>query len=240
MNAVSFPDALTRFRADRASDRLHRGIWRGTVDGNEVVCMMGSVVAGANSTKDCVTAGWPEWLVDLNVSLFDAEVGADDETTAAFNFAERLFTATSRPFDPDRARGLFLIARLEAGEHSALKSLRLNPVDADWWRNCEASVLNVAALIRRKLDGEDVSAELNATRAAAYAAAFAAAFAAARAARAADAAAYAATYAARAAAYAAADAADAAARAATYAARVAARADLVEAITESRITEVAQ
>lgn len=127
---------------------------------------------------------------------------------------------------PQSMKDAFLIRRLDTGDYSALKSLRLNPVDADWWRNCEAAIVRVVDLLQRRIAGEDVAEEMIAARAAADAAraaaraaydaasaaaddAYAAAYAAASAA--ADAAAYAA-YAAYAAAYAA-DAADAAAKA---------------------------
>jgi hypothetical protein len=106
------------------------------------------------------------------------------------------------PRDYDRGRDLFLIRRLDDGEHSALKLLRLNPVDADWWRDCEAAIVRVADLLRRRLAGEDVVDEMKAAASAAYAA-----------------------YAASAAADA---AADATARAAAYAA---ARADLIAALS---------
>ena len=120
---------------------------------------------------------------------------------------------------PQSMKDAFLIRRLDDGDYSALKSLRLNPVDADWWRDCEAAIVRVADLLRRRIDGEDVAKEMSAAayaaRAAAYATAYAAAYAAARAAadaayaaaRAAADAAYAAAYATADAAYAAADAA---------------------------------
>ena len=108
----------------------------------------------------------------------------------------------------------FLIRRLDTGDYSALKSMRLNPVAADWWRDCEAAILRVVDLLRRRMAGEDVSSDMEPAANAAYAAADAAAYAA-------DAAAYAAYAAARAAAEAAAYAADAAAYAAYAAARAA-------------------
>ena len=77
----------------------------------------------------------------------------------------------------------FLIRRLDTGDYSALKSLRINPVDADWWRDCEAAIVRVADLLRRRIDGEDVAKEMSAANAA-DAAADAAAYAADAAARA--------------------------------------------------------
>jgi hypothetical protein len=224
------PTAADKLRAAIEAGTLKAGSWG---DGTHTVCMMSALVNGATGTDACVTAGWPKWLADLNVTLFDADVGAEDEDAARAGFALTVAELVQTPRDYDKARDLFLIRRLDDGDHSALKSLRLNPVDGDWWRDCEASIVRVADLLRRRVAGEDVADEMKvATRAvadaaarAAYAAADAAARAADAAADAADAAARAAAYAAaRAAAYAAARAADAAAYAAARAADAAARA----------------
>ena len=217
-------NASAKIRAAIDSGKLKHGSWG---DGNSTVCMMSAIVKGADSESACATAGWPQWLAGLNVYLFDANVGAVDESAARNCFALRIAELVQTQRDYDRARDLFLIRRLDAGDHSALKSLRLNPVGADWWRNCESAVLRVADLLRRRLAGEDVVDEMNAAAADAADAA--------RAADAADTAAYAAY-----AAYAAADAraADAAAYAAADAAAVAdatARADLIQAIEESSL-----
>ena len=206
--------AADKLRAAIDAGKLKAGSWG---DGTHAVCMMSALVSGADSTKACVTAGWPEWLAALNVYLFDANVGADDEQKARAEFALRIAELVQTPRDYDKARDLFLIRRLDDGEYSAIKSLRWKPIDADWWRDCESAIIRVAGLLRRRVAGEDVAKEMDAARAAAYDAAYAAA----RAARAAYAAADAAAYAA----YAAADAARAAARAAAYdAAYAAARA----------------
>ena len=191
------PTAADKLRAAIEAGTLKAGSWG---DGNHTVCMMSALVRGAKMPSDCVTAGWPEWLVSLNISLFDARVGAADESAARAEFALRVAELVQAPRDYEKARDLLLTRRLDEGEHSALKSLRLNPVDADWWRNCEAAIVRGADLLRRRVAGEDVVDGMKA--------------------------AYAAAGAARAAAYAA--AADAAADAA-YAARAAARADLIAA-----------
>ena len=202
------PTAADKLRAAIEVKKLKAGSWG---DGTHAVCMMSALVPGADSTAACVTAGWPKWLVDLNVYLFDAEVGADDEGAARAEFALRVAELVQTPRDYDKARDLFLIRRLDDGDHSALKSLRVNPVDADWWRDCEAAVLRMADLLRRRVAGEDVAEEMKA------------------AARAADAAADAAYFAAHAA-YLAARAAAAAYSAASSAAYAAARADLIIAL----------
>ena len=252
MTSIHFPDALPRLEEAIRKGIQRRGEWG---DGNDAVCMMSAAepsAAGEGGTDACVTAGWPEWLVNLNVRLFDADVGADDEDVAAFDYARGVLQACRSPFDPDRARDLFLIRRLDTGDYSALKSLRLNPVDADWYRRCERAVTRVVGLLRMRLDGANVEAEMKAARAEAWSVraeawsvvAYAAAAAgaaeasadAARAAAAAGAADAAAAAAADAAGAAAADA-DAAAAAAAAGAAAASRADLIASITEAQIEE---
>ena len=228
MTYISFPSAPGAIRHAIETGKLKAGDWG---DGTNAVCMMSAIVSGARSTDACVTSGWPKWLVDLNVYLFDANVGAEDEAKASSQFALDVAMAVSKPFDADKARDLFLIKRLDTGDHSALKSLRMNMVDADWWRDCEAAVLRVVDLLNRRLAGEDVDEEMeraaNAARVAASSAIYGSVHATASHATAADAAhAAAAAYSTVATAAYASDAADDAAGAA-------ARADLIEAITAS-------
>lgn len=211
----SQPDAAKRI----AHANLRSGSWGGT----DAVCMMSALVSGANSTDDCVTAGWPRWLADLNVSLFDADTGADDKDAARRQFAMDVALAVQTPRDTDKARDLFLIALLERSKFHDTAGVTQPVID----------------LLHRRIAGEDMRVEMKAAAADAYAAADAA-----RVARAA--------YAAYAA-YAAADAADTNAAAATDAARrahaaaavacpaaaaaaavyAAARADLIAAIKAS-------
>jgi hypothetical protein len=215
------PQALEKIRAAIDSGKLKAGGWG---EGTHAVCMMSAIVSGAVGTADCVTAGWPEWLAELNVKLFDSTVGAKDEEAARAKFALRVAELVQTPRNYDKARDLFLIARLDTGENSALTSLRKNPVDADGWKACEKAVIDVVALLHKRVAGENVESEMGAAADATYAAARAAdaTYATYAAARAADAT-YA-TYAAARAADATYAAASAAARAATYAARAAARA----------------
>ena len=140
--------------------------------GNETVCMMSALVSGASGIKDCVTAGWPEWLVSLNINLFDADIRADDEDDARFHFALDIAHAVQTPRDYGKALDLFLIARLDTGDYSALKSLAL--VDGDWSQQ-KAAIVSVVALLQRRVAGEDVSKEIKDAADAAYAASAAAA-----------------------------------------------------------------
>lgn len=183
---------------EAARSILKRGSWD--------MCMMSAMVRGATSDDDCVKAGWPEWLSTVNHVLFDADVGADDEDAAAYQFALAVAKALETPRDTDKARDLFLIAQLDTGDLSALKTLR--SLDGDFAQQISA-VEAVVSLLRRRINGEDVAEEMSAARAAAAYASV-----------------HASTYAARAAARAAADAANASAYAS-------ARADLIAALLAS-------
>lgn len=158
------PHAVEKLEA--AKTKLRAGDWGGT----EAVCMMSAVVPGAKGVQDCVTAGWPEWLVELNVHLFDSVTGTDDEDAARFEFARAVAEAVQVPRDYAKARDLFLISTLE----------RVKPHDT------AGVVQPVIDLLRRRIVGDDVVNEMRDADAAARAAA-----------RAADAAAYAARAAAR-------------------------------------------
>lgn len=142
------PDAVAKIKAARPI--LKVGSWG---DGNDSVCMMSALISGAQSVGDCMTAGFPQWLAALNVSLFDANVGADDEHTARYQFAHDVAEALQTPRDMDKARDLFLIAVLE----------RVRPHD-------KAGVVGpVVNLLRRRISGEEVAGEMLAARAAARA-----------------------------------------------------------------------
>jgi hypothetical protein len=204
MKTLIDPTAADKIEA--AHPRLRAGEWGGT----HTVCMMSALVRGAGGIQDCVTAGWPKWLAALNVSMFDANVGAECEETARYQFALDVAYAVQVPRDYDKARDLFLIATLDRAKKHDTAGL------------CQ----RVIRLLHRRIAGQDVADAMRAAQDAAQDAANAA-YAAARAA------AYAATSsAARAAAYAAtSSAAYAAANAATSsAARAALRQNLIAAL----------
>lgn len=148
------PDAASKIIANR--ERLRPRAW----GGNDAVCMMSALVSGAQSTKDCVTQGWPEWLATLNVYLFDQEINTDDQEQARYDFALAIAGLVQTPRDYDSARDLFLISRLDTGGFSALKTLRSLPGD---WQQAELAVDRVVALLKRRLVGEDVAQELRNT-----------------------------------------------------------------------------
>ena len=201
MKTLIDPTAADKIEA--AHPRLKAGCWGGT----HTVCMMSALVRGAGGIQDCVTAGWPEWLAELNVLMFDANVGAECEETARYQFALDVADAVQVPRDYDKARDLFLIATLDRAKRHDTAGL------------CQ----HVIGLLHRRIAGQDLA---DAMRAAFSAAIDAAADAAARAA--AQDAANAAAYAAYAAAYA---AARAAAQDAAYAAAYAAsRQNLIAAL----------
>jgi len=174
-------------------DMIKQGVWLDDVDGKgcSIGCFNHEL---GNESSDIAAfskaAGIPEWMGHLQENIFE---GLSVENSRDWHL--ECVTLYPGVKDWNKTRDLFLISLLE----------RVKQYDQS---NVVQSVID---LLRRKLNGEDVTAKLEkaavAVRAAAYAAAAAAARAAARAADAADAA-DAAARAADAAAYAA-DAADA-------------------------------
>lgn len=128
----SQPDAVTCIKAAN----LKPGSWGGT----QAVCMMSALVKGARSTRDCVTAGWPEWLVDINVYLFD--MGDNDLTRN--QFALDVAIAIQTPRDMDKALNLFLILTLERSKAHDTANVTQPIID----------------LLHRRIAGEDVRREM--------------------------------------------------------------------------------
>ena len=157
MKTLIDPTAADKIEA--AHPRLRAGEWGGT----HTVCMMSALVRGAGGIQDCVTAGWPEWLVKLNVWMFDVYVGAECEETARYQFALDVAYAVQVPRDYDKARDLFLIATLDRAKKHDTAGL------------CQ----HVIGLLHRRIAGQDVADAMTATFSAAHDAAFSAAHAAA-------------------------------------------------------------
>ena len=154
MKPIAFPDAFDAIQDAIHDDTLSDGYWD--------ACMMHYAANGATSVEGCVEAGWPKWLVDLNILLFDAKVGVEDEGKARAQFALDLTRLVQVPRDFDRAHDLFVV--------STLRRLPALP-----------SVVTVIALYERRLSGGVVTdKEWDAARDAAYTAAYTAASATAR------------------------------------------------------------
>ena len=207
------------------SAALRRGAWS---DGGEAVCMMGALVRGAAGIQDCRAAGWPGWLAELCVRLYDADVGAPDEQLAADRWALRMAEAIAHPVDYDlvlhdwMARLLRRIEPMDdTGAVGAVIELHERAMTADAPRDHEWTAARNAAR------NAAADADSDAAGAAAWVAAWAAA---------ADAAVDAAVHAARA------TAADAAAGAPTAAAapaaRAAARAAAVDAARDDLVAAI--
>ena len=152
MKTLIDPTAADKIEA--AHPRLKAGCWGGT----HTVCMMSALVRGAGGIQDCVTAGWPEWLVKLNVWMFDVYVGAECEETARYQFALDVAYAVQVPRDYNKARDLFLIATLDRAKKHDTAGL------------CQ----HVIGLLHRRIAGQDVADAMTATFSAARAAAHAA------------------------------------------------------------------
>ena len=141
MKTLIDPTAADKIEA--AHPRLKAGCWGGT----HTVCMMSALVRGAGGIQDCVTAGWPEWLAELNVSMFDANVGAECEETARYQFALDVAYAVQVPRDYNKARDLFLIATLDRAKKHDTAGL------------CQ----RVIRLLHRRIAGQDVADAMTAT-----------------------------------------------------------------------------
>ena len=141
MKTLIDPTAADKIEA--AHPRLKAGCWGGT----HTVCMMSALVRGAGGIQDCVTAGWPEWLAALNVSMFDANVGAECEATARYQFALDVAYAVQVPRDYDKASDLFLIATLDRAKKHDTAGL------------CQ----RVIRLLHRRIAGLDVADAMTAT-----------------------------------------------------------------------------
>lgn len=163
-NILTIPVDTARLDAAHAAGMLKQNTWG---NGTNTVCMMSALVPGANSTTICVTAGWPAWLVDLNIRMFDDAETIED----AWEFAHAVAIACAGPIDYDAARDRFLISVLTEGDHSVSASLRKVKCEEDWWKNSNKAVDTVAALLTRRLAGEDVTEQLAAAWAWAAAAA---------------------------------------------------------------------
>jgi hypothetical protein len=163
MKTLIDPTAADKIEA--AHPYLRAGEWGGT----HTVCMMSALVRGAGGIQDCVTAGWPEWLAELNVSMFDENVGAECEETARYQFALDVAYAVQVPRDYNKARDLFLIATLDRAKKHDTAGL------------CQ----HVIGLLHRRIAGQNVADEMTTAFCVAHAAAACAARDAANAARAA-------------------------------------------------------
>ena len=152
-NILTIPVDPSRLEAAHAAGILKQGGWG---DGTHAVCMMSALVPGAKNSEACVTDGWPAWLVSLNISMFDRA----ETLEAAWQFAHDVAEACTHPIDFDAARDRFLIAVLTEGEHSASASLRKVKCKESWWENSNKAVDTVAALLTRRLAGEDVTHQL--------------------------------------------------------------------------------
>jgi hypothetical protein len=160
MNKFAFPEGVDRIDHAIKSGMMRRGAWG---DGVHTVCMMSALVPEAGESggriEKCVTAGWPEWLVDLNVTLFDADVSAQPEVndSTAFQFARDVAEAVQAPRDLDKAYHLFLIGLLTGSKFSALDLLsEISIEDTALIQLIE----NMVQVLTRRMNGEDVEYEI--------------------------------------------------------------------------------
>lgn len=59
---------IDRYEALAARGAIRQRAWG---DGQEQACLMSALVTGADSETDCVAQGWPLWLAEIAMWLFD-------------------------------------------------------------------------------------------------------------------------------------------------------------------------
>ena len=89
---------ISAFEDFAAAGKLRQGDWG---DARETACLM-SGLTGATDVKGCAAAGWPEWLAELGILIFDK---APNEIMVERGraFAEAVKAAEDRGADFDRA-----------------------------------------------------------------------------------------------------------------------------------------
>ena len=114
-----------------ARGRIRQGSWG---DGRERACLMSALVTGATSTEDCAAKGWPLWLAEIAVFLFDA-YPADAAVARGRALAAAIHAADARGIDWD---AVFRRVRLDAILPIALDSV--GDGDEPWRVKCRRVV----------------------------------------------------------------------------------------------------
>ena len=127
---------------EERKNQFMRGRWG---DGLSAVCLMSALVPGARSHEDCVSAGWPEWLVMACTSLFDGDVNAPDELGEAVKWAGEVARAVSVPVNYGHAAALYASSVLEFVDETNIEDVSGRAVD----------------LVSRLANGEDTYDEID-------------------------------------------------------------------------------
>ena len=115
--SVLAPDAARCAEQRRGS--MIQGTWsqRGHWFASDRVCAMGALVPGARSVADCVSEGWPSWLVTSIVSLYDSHsdsrLSGDEGQRRADEWFRRLAELLTQPIDYEAAHLRYRITILE-------------------------------------------------------------------------------------------------------------------------------
>ena len=141
---------------------LTQGTWG---DGVDMVCMMSAFVPGAKSVEDCATAGWPQWMTEICIELFDAFVDVNDETQEAINWAFKIAEVIAQDIDYKNAHRRFVVGLLEAvvdyDPNNAVRNILdlykgllkdITPSDENW-----AGAFDYAAKIEEESENSDTS-----------------------------------------------------------------------------------
>ena len=113
-----------------ARGAIQKGEWG---DGHERACLMSAVVTGAQSVEECAMRGWPLWLAELCVWLFDGY--DDDYIIRGRTLITAISDADARGADWDR---VYKTVRLQAILPIAMESV--GGGDEPWRVACREAV----------------------------------------------------------------------------------------------------
>lgn len=122
---------IQRYDDFAARGIIQQGSWG---DGHERACLMSAIVFGAKSTEDCAAQGWPMWLAEMAVWLFD-RYPEDKAVTRGRTLALAINNADTRGVDWDR---VFRDVRLSAILPIAMRSI--GESDEPWRVSCRQAV----------------------------------------------------------------------------------------------------
>jgi hypothetical protein len=89
---------IASFEALAKRGAIKQGAWG---DGHERACLMSALVSGAKREEDCVAQGWPLWLAEIAVWLFDT-APKDEAVDKGRRLAVAIAAADKRGIDWDR------------------------------------------------------------------------------------------------------------------------------------------
>lgn len=122
---------IEQYEAFAAKNKLRQGEWG---DLRHTACLMSALAGGTNIEK-CEAAGWPRWLVEIGVWLFDGAIGIDAAIADGREFALAVKVAENRSADFE---AIYKSVRMNAILPIAMESIGVG--DEAWRVQCRAVV----------------------------------------------------------------------------------------------------